>query len=185
MPIEFPRVGPYRPETAGAERPRADINLTLREATQDDVNFILSSWLQSYAQAACKVEPDKVESLPPRAIPRQRYFAKQQQLIAQLVERRRLLICCDAEMPAFIVGWACGADFKENPEALFPDLVVDWVHVKHGYRMRGVATELLRGLGWTEGREIVASHWVHTASIKARKYQIQFDDYYLKLGTEV
>lgn len=171
---------------SGAERPdnKPLPELTLREAEDGDVHFILNSWMKSYEKAKCGDRESRAAEagsyeVATRAMSSRRYFRGQQALISALAARRRLLVACDAETPEYIVGWACGT-LKDDPS----ELVVDYVYVKHGYRHSGVARELIRGLGWQPGLGIVATHWTKPCTSKAIKYSIEFDDLEISLGAK-
>ena len=159
--------------------------LTLREAEDGESNLLLNSWLMSYKAAKCGTRDERVDhagdhELAGRAMESARYFKGQQALISALAARRRVLVVCDAEQPAFVVGWACG-ELVEAPDAS-KELIVDYVYVKHAYRKNGIARELLKGLGWVPGVPIIATHWTKPCTTKAVKYGIVFDDYPLTLG---
>lgn len=159
--------------------------LTLREGEDGETHFILNSWMMSFKGVKCGTRDERAEAaggteFSGRAMEQSRYFKGQQALISALAARRRVLAVCDAEAPAFVVGWACG-ELREPSEGV-KELVVDYIYVKHAYRKHGIAKELLKGLGWTPGTPIIATHWTKVCTAKAVKYSILFDDYELSLG---
>lgn len=155
--------------------------LTLREAEQGETNFLLNSWMKSYQHAKCGTRDERLgaagEELVGRAMRLTRYFRGQQELISALASVRRVLVVCDAEDPAFVVGWACGELKTLSDDSR--ELVVDYVYVKHAYRKNGIARELLKGLGWQIGIPIIATHWTKPCTAVASRYGAEFDEYEL------
>jgi hypothetical protein len=94
-----------------------------RDATIDDVNFILSSWLKSYRPSAPLVS-DEV------------YFREHKALVMQLIQRSAVHIACDPSYPLSIYGYA-----------VVEQGAVHYVYVKFALRKFGVARALLKRAG--------------------------------------
>jgi GNAT superfamily N-acetyltransferase len=143
----------------------ADIpfSLGLRAAKQEDLNFILSSWLRSYRDAK-------------RTMKNHDYFTGQQKLIAALADRRSLVIGCDVDKPDWIVGYACGQKLEDG------SLLLDYVYVKQPYRERGIGKALIAALGWAPDTHIVATHWNRVAHALCKKFMVDHNEYYLMIG---
>lgn len=145
----------------------ADIPFTLafRAAKQEDLNFILSSWLRSYRDAK-------------RTVKNKDYFPGQQRLIGALAGKRNLVIGCDADTPEWIAGYACGQMLDDG------SLLLDYVYVKQPYRERGIGRALIAALGWAPTMPIVGTHWNRVANILSQKFLAEHNEYYLMLGNE-
>lgn len=125
---------------------------TIRAVNNEDIPFVLSSWLKSYrySQAARNVVNDI-------------YFSEQVGQKARILEMLsdcRTLVACDEEEGDCIYGWICA----ESIEGSVPP-VVHYVYVKSSYRRRGLARALLKAAG-VGGAPFWATH--ETAAIRGR-----------------
>jgi hypothetical protein len=125
-----------------------------RDATADDVGFILASWLKSAGDAWATMKHSDVSE-----------WCKHKQLagvqvgwfadvphrftrsaVVEVIERpaTRVVVACDVEDPTLLFGFAVTEPANR---------IVHWVHVKHALRRNGVAKELMtRSLPtWREG----------------------------------
>ena len=137
--------------------------LEFRPIEARDFNFILNSWLMSYRDSR-------------RDHTNGNYFPGQQNLIAEISQRRTLIVGCDAESPEWIVGYICGQLLTDGR------LLLDYIYVKHAYRERGIARGLLAAIGWTEGMEIVATHWTKPIDKVGKRYNAGHNAYFNTMG---
>lgn len=101
------------------------LDIVLRDGTPDDVAFIFSSWIKSYAASDVA-----------RSMDRRVYDAEQHDAIEAALARSRVIIACLASAPESIFGYAV----VEN------DHTLHYVYVKQTYRRLGVARALLGAL---------------------------------------
>ena len=93
----------------------------VREATKDDVNFVVSTWVRS--------------SEKPSGVPIDVWFANVRRLARHHAATGRILVACSPSSEGTILGWACGAG----------DAVAH-VYVRHDFRGRGMGRALHRAL---------------------------------------
>lgn len=86
----------------------------LRPYTDDDGDFVVSSWLYSYARSAYGIAhgyhvTDSVEGLPrrPESARWSEYWARHRPIVLALIAESDVVIACDAGEPDKIWGWAC------------------------------------------------------------------------------
>ena len=114
----------------------------------DDVNFVLATWLKSYRIIA---HDDVVNPVVSR-IPGRTYYAGQEALIKRIILKSRVLVACDAEDPGFIAGYL-----------VFDPGRIHYIYVKGTLRLRGVARTLITHSGMDLGECIDFSH--HTPDV--------------------
>lgn len=102
--------------------------LALRAATQEDVPFIKSSWLESYRYGRAV-----------RGVPNSIYYAMHDKVSQFLLADGEVTMVVDEADPSVIAGWAC---YKVEG----PMLVLHYVYVRGSWRRKGVATRLLQGI---------------------------------------
>lgn len=144
-----------------------EVTVQFRGIEPGDLHFVLNSWMKSLQ--------------PTRRVGNELFFAGQQRLIAALAERAIIIVCCDGNplMSHFIFGWACGEMDVKNDI-----LTLHYIYVKHGYRMMGLAKDMLAKLGWKPKTEIVATHWTKPCAVLAQRYNARFSDYPLMIGNQ-
>lgn len=143
-----------------------DISIAYRGAEQRDINFILSSWIKSF-----RTWHDKMHN--------HHYYIGQQGVVAALAETSKIIVCCEAA-PAdgkFIFGWICGV--MDVPK---DTLTLHYIYVKNGYRRAGIGQGLLEQMGWQKQTRIVATHWSHIIKDLRHGYNVEFNDYPIKIG---
>lgn len=120
-----------------------------RPACDDDVGFIVSSWLKSAGEAWQTVRSADVSTWPSGT--QVGWFADvphrfTRAAVAEILNRPavRAVVACDEEDPSVIYGYAIG-----EPETR----TLHWLHVKHTLRRNGIARELLTSLipAWRNG----------------------------------
>lgn len=98
------------------------MNFKLREAKNDDVHFILNSWLTSYRSSEiCMSSPI--------------YFHHFKKIIVKILQRASVLVACNPEDEDHIYGYVV-----YEPQ---DSLILHCILVKLTYRGEGVATALL------------------------------------------
>jgi GNAT superfamily N-acetyltransferase len=137
--------------------------LAFRPIEGADFNFILNAWMMSYRDS----KRDHKNS---------DYFPGQQNLIAEISQRRNLIVGCDAETPEWIAGFICGIMLEDGR------LLLDYIYVKQAYRERGIARGLLSAMGWDENTEIVATHWTKQIDKVGRRYNAGHNSYFNQIG---
>jgi hypothetical protein len=111
--------------TDSPKNPAADAGgeqlYVLRPAEEDDLGFVIASWVQSYRQQALARDAGA-------AYPRQ-----QRRIIQHLLEHANVLVACAPDEPRLILGYAV-----TGPQ------VVHYVYVKQDFRRIGIARALVR-----------------------------------------
>jgi len=100
------------------------MQLLLREAEPQDIEYIVTSWTAAHGTVQRLAESSLYELRQKAAI--RRRLASTTALIAHLEDTRDL-----------ILGWAVGSA---------EDLTLDYVFVKHAYRRTGIAKKLIGAL---------------------------------------
>lgn len=101
-------------------------DVTFRPPTNEDLNFIVNSWLKSYREA----QP---------AVPNAQYYEGQKRLILDLLSRCDTVLAVDPEAPSHVLGYLCY-------ERGSPD-VIHFVYVKFALRRNGLASLLVERAG--------------------------------------
>lgn len=113
------------------------LDLQWRPMREDDRNFVLSSWLRSYAS-----------SLEFRGLSRGVYFELYAPVVERLLERSTILVAWTPDLPDTVIGWlACEGDD-----------VVHYILVKSRFRRLGV------GRWMTQELSQVAAVYTHQPS---------------------
>lgn len=124
------------------------VSFAVRQAREDDTNFLLATWLKSYRIIA---HDDAINPVVSR-IPGQTYFKGQELAIKRILKSAQVLIAHDREDPAFIYGYM-----------VFEPGKIHYAYVKGSFRRLGVATELLKESGLDTAHALEFSH--HTPDI--------------------
>jgi GNAT superfamily N-acetyltransferase len=102
-----------------------DIDLYLRKAEPADVNFITSSWLDSYRYS--------VISKPVRTT---EFYHYEHQMLESIIPKSTVVVLCPATDPGHIWAWAV----YEKLEGV---LVLHYVLTKKEFKRRGLAKKLV------------------------------------------
>lgn len=122
--------------------------IVYRDATQDDVGFILSSWLKSAGDAWQTLKTSDAAQWKGVQVG---WFADvphrfTRQAVAEILERRttRAIVACDGEDPTVIFGFVVA-----EPD----ERIVHWCHVKHALRRNGIAADMMTRMlpDWRNG----------------------------------
>ena len=112
-----------------------DEPITLRHAGEDDLAYVLKTWVRSYK--------------PLSRIPAQIYDREHIGVIRRILsgERTRIVIASPEDSPTGIVGWACADDEQ-----------LHYVYVPFALRGKGLARELIKAALLTYPKFIEVSH---------------------------
>lgn len=116
-----------------------DLGVVLRECTDDDLNYVKSSYLLHFR-----------DSFPTKYIPKRLYMSEQSRILNAILERSNVLIACFPESPDEIAGWV----ISENRDGSF---VLHYLYVRVAYRGMGVERQLLNAAA-ADAKMIVYSH---------------------------
>jgi hypothetical protein len=122
-----------------------EIKVILRDFSEEDRNFILSTWLKG----------NYFGSVFFRQIPQDLYFKEYSKTIQEIMTRNniRIKIACDQSKTSWISGFSVSID---------SDLY--WIYVRTGFRSKGIATALLSDQNITSAKsmtrkgKIIADH---------------------------
>lgn len=128
---------------------------------EQDLNFILSTWLKSYKQSEFALH-----------IPNQIYYPHQQKLIESIIthEHNRITILCNSEDPAQIIGYIVYS--IKHP-------IIYYTYIKHAFRKFGFGKFLFSAVSniHPEAESIKVTHkpkrWVKTS----KKYKLVYNPY--------
>lgn len=140
------------------------VKIKFRPFEVTDRGFILKSWLKCHRRNHAGVSDDD-------------YFEGQTYLIFALASKSKIVIACDAENPAFILGFICGRMAK-NME----DVIIDYVYVKEPYRKNSIGRDLVSHLGYRQLGRIIATHWSRAVIPISLRYPIQFNPFVNTIG---
>jgi GNAT superfamily N-acetyltransferase len=135
---------------------KAEIKIQFREAVENDLEFVFSSWLHSY----------RVSPLA-RTIPKTSYYEGHHKVIERLVVKSRVICAVDPEDSNHIYGWCCWEN-STTP-------VLHYVYVKFSFRRLGIGSRLIEPVG----TEFLYTH--ETAPFKALCQAGKYNPY-LALG---
>lgn len=147
--------------------------VAIRPAVEDDLNFILSSWLHSYLDRDNDVlEIKRVRDSVAKAGHRR--------LVASLLSREdtTTLVACKEDAQNVIVGWAC-------LEGGAPPHALHYAYVKADFRRVGIARELCQSvfsIGEQQRSKVFFSHYTRVIDEWRAKWEPQgvewvFDPY--------
>ena len=116
--------------------------LRLRAYTDDDLSFILNSWLLSDYRSARFAGMRKTL-----------FFNEREPQLKLIIARAGVLIACSSSSPTTILGWVCAETYKLEGEV---EAVIHFGYVKKEFRRFGIgkhlydeATKLTELLPWS------------------------------------
>jgi len=134
--------------------------ITFREATQDDYNFIYSSWLKSYRN-----------SIVTREMPNDIFFKEQQEVISSLLGDSTVILACDKNDTTNIIGYIVVA----KVQGLF---VLHFLYVKHTYRRLGIANILMHVFKDNfKDNKCCFTHQTYTGNMMNVKYKFAYNPF--------
>lgn len=107
----------------------------LREDDEHERNYVLSSWLLSYAETSRKRRTRDTQGGEFQGLTRDAYFALYEPVVKRLIERSTIAIAWTESLPDSVLGWM----------AVEGD-TLHYVLVKPRWRKLGIASWMLRDL---------------------------------------
>jgi len=134
--------------------------LSHRNATPEDLPFVLNSWVESYGVGS----PMTVH------IPKSIFYPAQRMMIMRLMrDLHDLRIACLADDPAVIVGFIMARHRN----------VLDYIYVKEHFRRMGVARAMVADLG-IDMNDCLCTHHTYKSIMLAPKWRgLQYNPYLL------
>ena len=111
--------------------------IALRPATEADLPFIVSTWLESY-----------IRSPATRRIPKQLFLGGHRRVVDRLVAKRGVIVAHDPGDETVLYGWIC---WEWVPDA------IHYLYVKETRRNQGVAHALIKA-AVLDG-PLLVTHW--------------------------
>lgn len=130
-----------------------------REATDDDLAFILKSWLKAYSLSkfAGEMRPEV-------------FYDEHKRVVMRLVAVSTTIVVCDPEDPSHIFGYCC---FSLSPEAV----VFHFIYFKSMYRGLGMARNLLAAMALPELAPRYATHANRCFHAMKERYRVEYNPY--------
>lgn len=129
------------------------VPLEIRQATPEDANFILNSWLKSYRQSNFA-----------KAITNTVYFEGHHKVIRALLKKSSCLIACNEQDPNQIYGYIVSETVSNIP-------VVHYAYVKQTFRSMRIGQILLNKVKKPEEAGVY-THSTRAAEKLAAKYNL-------------
>lgn len=142
--------------------------IKIRPATDQDVAFILNSWLKSYR------EHGPIAQHVSNTI----YFASHHKILQKVIKRATTLVAVNENDDSQIYGYAVG----ERIEGHF---VIHFVYVKQGFRKMGIATSLYNMFEHDRSSVGIFTHHTRMAEKMYMKYNLVYHPYVILLDYEV
>jgi len=117
------------------------LNVIVRDATQEDLPLIYNSWLKQYRESPFSV-----------GISNSVFYSQHRKVIDHLLSRAIIKVACDTQDPTKIYSWACG-EVYDTP-------VLHFAYTKKEYRNKGLCKLLLAEFGWSLGNHIITTHFM-------------------------
>lgn len=135
------------------------IDVYVREAKMDDLNFIKNSWIKSFEKYM-------------RSVPRPFYFAGQNKLAIQLLGKSRCYVAANPDNLEQIFGWILF-------EKLAGTEVMHYIYVKHPYRRYGIGSQLLKMMRSDVIEPCIATFWTNYMDFIKDKWNVVYNPYLL------
>jgi len=117
----------------------SQIPLSYRQPTKEELLFIFSSWIRSYAESQHnQIRKELKDPSTNKYQPKPDYFGYQHLLIRSILSRdtTNLLVAVDPNLPSELLAYIV---YEERG----PVLVCHWLYTKHTFRKLGISKELL------------------------------------------
>lgn len=133
--------------------------IRVRKALETDINFIFSSWLESFRKS--RFAQDMHNTI---------YFTEHHKIIENLLKTCDVWIACSDVDPSQIFGFLCC-------EVIDGQFVLHYAYVKHDFRMLGIGSMMLSATA--HNPEVAGFYTHHTlAAMKlAAKYRLLYSPY--------
>lgn len=135
------------------------IDVYIREARVDDVNFIINSWIKSF---------EKYMYLVPKPM----YYAGQRKLITRVMARGKCFVASNHENRDQIFGWIIYESIADTE-------VLHYVYVKHPYRRYGIGNQLLQIMRRDNSIPCIATSITPYLDYVKKKWNIVYNPYLL------
>lgn len=168
------------PAPVAALATTAEPLFALRAPRVEDVPFLRSSWVKSYAKYSVFNDDDEertVKGPRPARMPAHVYVPEQHALIARILERPSALtvIACNPDDPDQIFGYVVAE--RVEGQGKEGRNIAHYCYVKEPFRKQGIARELLRVVRVTLGAGAYwASHWSRLIPGKPG-YELEFNPF--------
>lgn len=139
------------------------LNIHIRHAIDQDVNFIYHSWLKSFRKSDFA-----------RPITDTVYFPEHHKLIENICvkDSTEMLVACNQDEPDQIYGYIVGELMEGIP-------CVHYIYVKHTFRGLGIGTRLLQCLKPNLGTGSVHTHHTGAANKLGNRFNSVYQPYVL------
>lgn len=131
-----------------------DEKVLVRQMVDGDFNFIINSWLRSYADGShfCKRIRNDV------------FYKYHHIAVTRMLSRpaSKVLVACDPVDPSVILGYLSFDLFEGKP-------LVNYIYVKSAFRRLGVASSLVTSAG-IDLNMAVFSHWTKPTDALVKKF---------------
>lgn len=138
------------------------VDTYVRTPTENDVNFIMSSWLRSYRETNRHINPVI-------------FYNSQEALIFDLLKKARVYISCNPEHKSQIFGYIVFDQIRDLT-------IVHYVYVKHPFRRLGIGSELFYSINRTLDLPCIATHHTRIFPEISRAWDIVYNPYILIRG---
>ena len=135
--------------------------IRLRKANQEDVGFIINSWLKSFKYSTwCRNVTNTI------------YFAEHHKIIERLLKNFDTVIACNDNDPSQIYGFI-------NAGSVDGIFCLNYIYVKQAFRNLSVGKALLNSFEHDPSTASVYTHHTRIAERLAAKYNMIFHPYLL------
>lgn len=142
--------------------------IKIRPATDNDVPFILNSWLKSYR------DNGPIAQNVPNTI----YYAGHHKILQKIIRRSQVLVACDEKDESQIFGYA-------SAERIDGHFVLHFVYIKQQFRKMGIGTSLLNMFEHDPSTVSIFTHHTRMAERMHMKYNMVYHPYVILVDYEV
>lgn len=135
------------------------VEIFVRSADGNDINFIKNSWEKSFEKTM-------------KAVPREIYHRGQQKLMNQLMAKASCYVACSPEDNNQIFGWMLFEKIKDIG-------ILHYIYVKHPYRRYGIGKSLYNCLDRNDQYPCIASHKTLYLEYIQDKWNLTYNPYIL------
>jgi hypothetical protein len=142
-------------------RENEQLPISVRHASEEDVNFLFHSWLRSYRDSSFAKD-----------VSTDHYYSSHKRLVSGLLARCQVYVACnptDVEQIYGFMAWERIADV----------LVVHYAYVKYSFRHLGVARRLWASVNPTDEPTLCTHAGKSFGDLRRAGYPISYDPYSL------
>ena len=136
-----------------------DIEIQYRPITEDDMSFILNSWLKSYRNS--EFAKDLANPV---------YFENHSKIIQHLLAKSNVIIACNPEELTQIYGYSVFEQYESVT-------ILHYIYVKFPYRKFGIAKNLFSFAQPDPKEFTLISHIPRNLDKLSKKFNLIFDLY--------